>query len=150
MQSLPLFEIYFLRFEIFLPRFEIPEVAPICNSSCPHLWSIKSVPIYNPLIVPFCNPDDIFPLFRFSHFGTRIWTWLTFDFVIRTWIETSLLWYLKTTLVLINLTLVTEDIMTWYCFSIEIQTWITLDSVIQFWWNFVSKTFGMSTRKWLY
>ena len=44
------------RFLIFLPRFEIPKAAPICNPSCPDLESLKHAPIFNPPIVPFCNP----------------------------------------------------------------------------------------------
>ena len=35
------------------------------------------------------------------------------------------------TLVLVNLTLATDDIIIWYCFGIETRTWITLDLVDQ-------------------
>ena len=35
------------------------------------------------------------------------------------------------TLVLINLTLGTDDITIWYCFAIEIRTSIALDLVVQ-------------------
>ena len=65
----------------FFPRFEIPKASPICNPSFPDLKSRKPAPVCNPLIARFCNPENVFPLFRFSHFGTGIWTWITFDFV---------------------------------------------------------------------
>ena len=42
-----------------------------------------------------------------------------------------------------NLNLVTDDIIIWYCFGIEIHTGISLDLVVQFCWNFVSETFNM-------
>ena len=47
---------------------------------------------------------------------------------------------------LCKLTLVTDGIIIWYCFGIEIRRRITLDLVFQFWWNFVSETFGMIAK----
>ena len=83
----PCLDLKFLlpRFVIFLPRFEIPKNAPFCNSSCPNLHSLKPAPVCNPLIAPFCNPKKISRFFVFSHFGTGIWTWTTFEIVVRIW-----------------------------------------------------------------
>ena len=50
-------------FVIFLPRFEILKAAA---------FVIPLTPICNPFIVPFCNPENFFPFFRFSHFSTGI------------------------------------------------------------------------------
>ena len=55
-------------------------------------------------------------------------SWSEFE---ETWFETPLVWYLKMTLILMNLTLTNEDIIIWYCFGIEIWAWITLDLVVQ-------------------
>ena len=130
------------QFVIFLPRFENPRAAHICNLSCPDFWSLKPAPIYNPFIASFCNLKKFFPLLRFHHFGTGVWAWITFD--------VFGIWYLKLTLVLINLNLATDDIIIWYCFGIEIRAWITHDLVVQFWVNFVSENFGMIAKKWSY
>ena len=61
------------QFVIFLPRFEIPEANPICNSSCPNSKSIKSAPICNPLIAPFCNPENFFPFWYWNLNMNNFW-----------------------------------------------------------------------------
>ena len=48
-----------------------------------------------------------------------------------TWFEIPLVWYLKITLILINLILATDDIIIWHCFGIKIWAWITLDLFVQ-------------------
>ena len=40
---------------------------PICNPSCHDSKCLKPAPICNPLIAPFCNPENVFPL-RFFPF----------------------------------------------------------------------------------
>ena len=62
-----------LRFAIFHPDLKSLKLP---------LFIIHHAPICNSLTAPFCNPEFFFSSFRFSHFGTEIWTWIFFDFVI--------------------------------------------------------------------
>ena len=57
------------------------------NSLCPDL---KSLPRFVIPLALICNPQNFSYFFVFSHFGTGIWTWITFDFVI--WIWWNLVW----------------------------------------------------------
>ena len=82
--------------QVALHRFEIP-LPSICNL-CPDLKSLKvplfviplaptcnpknPAPICNRLIVPFCNPENVFLFPLFPHFGIGIWAWIT---LIRIW-----------------------------------------------------------------
>ena len=116
LKSLPRFEISLPRFVISLPRFEVSKAVPICNPSWPDLQFLKRIPICNSLTAPFCNPEN---LFTFSFLPTLVLEfehekvmalWSEFD---ETWLETLLIWYRKINLVLINLTLATDDIIIW-------------------------------------
>ena len=129
------FEISLPRFVIFLDQREISKAALICN----------------PLIAPVWNPEIFFPFFCFPHFDTGIWGWITFDFVIRIW--WNLVWDVFGMIPTNNLGFNIFDSSHWWyhhlaLFWCWIPAWITLDLVVQFWWNFVSETFGTPAKKW--
>ena len=65
------------QFVIFLPQFEIPKAAPICHPSS-IICSPQKLPWFVISLWPRFVIQKIFShFFVFSHFGTRISTWIT-------------------------------------------------------------------------